>query len=252
MTINKEVGGVGKGESPLAARAPRTHLNAPEDAVGVYSVLGATEDGRRVVITLVPCAVAAKKAEQGSAWPTGAIWKCASAATGVFSKSSQDKAGCLPPSTGAILEAGPCEGWSWLSTLPSPHRLGLCLPQTSPEKSQWQDFIPSKLFTISMAERTAATISGMSRCLKFTSSTTNFCRHLMTQFLPDSTKKGITQEGMSHPQKWGSHICDPTPLILQISFPDQLYSSQPTPAIGGHWIIFLQHQTHQSPSRYSG
>lgn len=169
-----------------------------------------------------------------------------------FLKAHRTKLGvCLLP-LGLFWKQGLAKGGAGCSTLPSPHRLGLCLPQTSREKSQWQDFIPSKLFTISMAERTAATISGMSRCLKFTSSTTNFCRHLMTQFLPDSTKKGITQEGMSHPRKWGSHICDPTPLNLQISFPDQLYSSQPTPAIGAHWIIFLQHQTDQSPSRYSG
>lgn len=61
MTINKEVKGVEKGGTqprPLPARAPRTHLNAPEDAVGVYSVLGATENGCRVVIALIACAVA--------------------------------------------------------------------------------------------------------------------------------------------------------------------------------------------------
>lgn len=45
--------------SPLPAGPPGTHLNAPEDAVGVYSVLGATEDGRGVIIALVPRAVAA-------------------------------------------------------------------------------------------------------------------------------------------------------------------------------------------------
>ena len=42
-------------------RASYTHLNASEDPVGVYSVLGTTEDGGRVVLTLVPCAVAANK-----------------------------------------------------------------------------------------------------------------------------------------------------------------------------------------------
>ena len=49
-----------------AAGAPCTHLNAPEDAVGVYPVLGATEDGCGVVVTLVPRAMAAntEKGEQ--------------------------------------------------------------------------------------------------------------------------------------------------------------------------------------------
>lgn len=44
-----------------------SYLNASEDSVGVYSILGTTEDGGCVVLTLVPCAVAAnKKMEVGS------------------------------------------------------------------------------------------------------------------------------------------------------------------------------------------
>lgn len=58
-----------------AAGAPCTRLNAPEDAVGVYPVLGATEDGRGMVVTLVPRAVAAntEKGEQDSGWFTGTL-----------------------------------------------------------------------------------------------------------------------------------------------------------------------------------
>lgn len=53
----------------------RTHLNASEDAMGVYSVLSATEDGRCVVVTFISRAVATntKKGEQDSGWSTGAI-----------------------------------------------------------------------------------------------------------------------------------------------------------------------------------
>lgn len=49
-----------------------SYLNASEDSVGVYSILGTTEDGGCVVLTLVPCAVAAnKKMEVGSRPPFG-------------------------------------------------------------------------------------------------------------------------------------------------------------------------------------
>lgn len=49
-----------QGRQPLAGHAS-THLNASEDAMGVYSVLGTTEDGGCVGLTLIPCAVAANK-----------------------------------------------------------------------------------------------------------------------------------------------------------------------------------------------
>lgn len=48
------------------------YLNASEDSMGVYSILGTTEDGGCVVLTLIPCAVAAnKKIEVGSGPPFG-------------------------------------------------------------------------------------------------------------------------------------------------------------------------------------
>lgn len=136
--------------------APSTHLNAPEDAMGVYSVLGTTEDGRCVVIALIARAMAANtKGEQGSGQSTGTIWKCASAMEGMFFKSSPDKRWlCLPP--WGCFES---RAWGLLSprviiTQPSlklkfskADRLGLCLSQTSWAKSQWQGFIPGKLFT---------------------------------------------------------------------------------------------------------
>lgn len=40
---------------------PSTHLDASEDAMGVDSVLGTTEDGGRVVLALIPCAMAANR-----------------------------------------------------------------------------------------------------------------------------------------------------------------------------------------------
>lgn len=106
-----------------SSQGPSTHLDAPEDAVGVYSVLGSTENGCGVVIALIPRAVATntKKGEQGSGWSTGAIWKCASAAEGMVFKSSQGKSWFLPHSTGAILEAGLCDGRG-CSILMSPPR----------------------------------------------------------------------------------------------------------------------------------
>lgn len=45
---------------PLAGHVS-THLNASEDAVGVYSVLGTAEDGGCVVLALISCAVTANK-----------------------------------------------------------------------------------------------------------------------------------------------------------------------------------------------
>lgn len=164
-------------------------------------------------------------------------------------KSSQDYSWVWPPSTGATLEAGFCAGRGHLVLASPPHsapsRSDPCrhaapsgsMPLSDKRrKSQWQEFIPSKLFTVWMAGLTAANISGMSRCLKFTSSAMDVCQHLMTQFLPDSTKKVMTRGEMSHPQKW-LHICGPAPHNLRVSFPDQLNFLQPTPAKDGHWII---------------
>lgn len=112
-----------------SSQGPSTHLDAPEDAVCVYSVLGTTEDGCGVVIALIPRAVATntKKGEQGSGWSTGAIWKRASAAEGMPFKSSQGKSRFWPHSTGATLEAGICDGWG-CSILTSPPR---SLPSSS-------------------------------------------------------------------------------------------------------------------------
>lgn len=107
-----------------ASPLPSSHLNAPEDAVGMYSVLGTTEDGRRVVVTLIPCAVAAntKKGQQGSGRSTGAIWKCSSVAEGMFLKRSQDNdSWLLHPCTRAALETGLWEGRG-RSTITSPPR----------------------------------------------------------------------------------------------------------------------------------
>ena len=109
MAFSKEVKDCWEGKRQL--RPLHTHLNAPEDAVGVYPVLGTTEDGGGVVITIVPRAVAAnaKKGEQDSGWFTGTLWKRTSAAEGMFFKSSRDDSVgfCLPPL--GLLEAGLCE-----------------------------------------------------------------------------------------------------------------------------------------------
>lgn len=94
-----------------AAGAPCTHLNAPEDAVGVYPVLGATEDGRGVVVTLVPRAMAAntEKGEQDSGCFTGIRATRLCSETNVLSEPSGQLGWPLPPSTGAALEAVLCE-----------------------------------------------------------------------------------------------------------------------------------------------
>lgn len=152
-----------------------THLNAPEDAVGVYPVLGTTEDGSGVVITIVPRAVAAntKKGEQDSGWFTGTLWKRTSAAEGMFFKSSwDDMVGfCLPP-LGLLWQQGSVKGGVAQSS-GHPHTQILkgtppgSMPLSNKQgKVTVQDFIRSKLFTIKTG-LTAVNISGMSRCLKF-------------------------------------------------------------------------------------
>lgn len=61
----------------------------------------------------------------------------------------------------------------------------------------------------------------------------------MTQFLPDSPKKVMTQE-KCHILRSGDYTS--AALLhspLQISFPDQLNSSQPTRGVRGHQVILL-------------
>lgn len=75
----------------------RTHLNAPEDAMGVYSVLGATEDGCCVVITFISRAVATntKKGEQDSDWSTGATGNVHLQQEECFLKAHRTTVGCF-------------------------------------------------------------------------------------------------------------------------------------------------------------
>lgn len=69
MAINKKGRGCSRRERGREVHFEpgprRTHLNAPEDAVGVYSVLGTAEDGRGVVIALIARAVAANTKSRG-------------------------------------------------------------------------------------------------------------------------------------------------------------------------------------------
>lgn len=249
MAISREATGCCKGKeawkSPSSEGPPRSHLNAPEDAVGVYSVLGTAENGGCVVVTLIPCAVAANtKQGQGSGRSTGA-----SALEGMLSKTSRDSDSWLVrPSTGATLETGLGEGWG-RSTLASHHhaalphaqvlragRLGLCLSDKL-GKVTVAGLHPRQVGYHPAGELTAATISGTSSYLKFHIKCNRFSSAPHDSVFTRQHQESDDTEEMSHSPKWGLHICGPAPLNLQISFQDHLNSSQPTHGVSGHWII---------------
>ena len=91
--------------------------------MGVYSVLGTTENGRGVVIALIPCAMAAnrKKREQGSGGPTGTSWKWASAAAGMFLKAHRMTAGFGLPPLGLLWKQGCVKGGALSPGLAATH-----------------------------------------------------------------------------------------------------------------------------------
>jgi hypothetical protein len=196
--------------------------------MGVYSVLGTAEDGCGVVLTLIPCAMAANTKKTGAKalfWFITAFWNCpCTVRRERFLQSSQDNNNWIFASLlGASLEQG-----SATPRLPYPpvttmqpsltfrslqmYRLGLCLAQTSWEKPQWQDFIPSKLFSIWTAGWQPRISQEWAECLNFPWSMLDFCRHLMTQFLPDSTKRvmkltrrNVTSSETGATYRWPHH-----------------------------------------------
>lgn len=172
---NPRAGERERAEKCTCSPRTHTHLDASEDAVSVYSVLGTAEDGGGVVVTLVPCAMAAntKKGHQGSGGSQllFGIAYLQSGANDFFKAHWAKVLTFLFPSQGVALEAGcsilasPPPGRTLSAQLrfSQEHLRSLCLAQTGQQKPRWRAFIPRKLFAISTAGLTAVSISGMSR-----------------------------------------------------------------------------------------
>lgn len=178
MAISREATGCCEGKeawkSPSSEGPPRSHLNAPEDAVGVYSVLGTAENGGCVVVTLIPCAVAAntKQGQQGSGRSTGA-----SALEGMLSKSSRDNDSWLVrPSTGATLETGLGEGWGCSTLTSHPHA---ALPHAQVLRGRPSGSMPLRQAGKSHCGRTSSPASWLP-----SSRRTDSCEYLRNEQLP--------------------------------------------------------------------
>lgn len=147
--------------------------------MGVYSILGTTEDGGCVVLTLIPCAVAAnKKIEVGSGPPF------ANAASYLLLWGHSGTELC--ESRGHSFEASPPCSHHPPKFPPRGKLSRSVLHSDKPRKVTVAGTHPGSLFTAGRQ----CSISGMSRMPRgFMWSALGFCQHLMTQFLPDSTKK---------------------------------------------------------------